>query len=97
LYSTRANDIVDGGAGSDTFVLDGGRNKYTVNPRDGAITVADLVGYYGADILRNVERLSFDDGAFIMYETQGFPAEAYRLYQVACKRTSNAGVLGYWI
>ena len=97
LYGTRTNDIVDGGAGIDTFVLEGRRNEYTVSLRDGAITVTDLVGYDGTDILRSVERLSFDDGAFISYETQGFPAEAYRLYQAAFDRTPDAGGLGYWI
>jgi serralysin len=97
LYGTRTNDIVDGGAGIDTFVLEGRRNEYTVSLRDCAITVTDLIGYDGADILRSIERLSFDDGAFISYETQGFPAEAYRLYQAAFDRTPDAGGLGYWI
>lgn len=97
LYGTRTNDIVDGGAGIDTFVLEGRRDEYTVTLRAGTITVTDLVGYDGTDQLRNVERLSFDDGAFISYETQGFPAETYRLYQAAFDRTPDTGGLGYWI
>lgn len=97
LYGTRTNDIVDGGAGIDTFVLEGRRDEYTVTLPAGTITVTDLVGYDGTDQLSNVERLSFDDGAFISYETQGFPAEAYRLYQAAFDRTPDTGGLGYWI
>lgn len=97
LYGTRVNDVVDGGAGIDTFVLEGRRAEYTVGVNGGAITLTDLLGYEGTDVLRNVERLSFDDGAFISFETQGFPAEAYRLYQAAFDRTPDQGGLGYWI
>lgn len=97
LYGTRSDDIVDGGAGIDTFVLEGYREEYTVSGKDGAITVTDLLGLDGIDTLRNVERLSFEGGDHISYETTGFPAEAYRLYQAAFDRTPDKGGLGYWI
>jgi len=97
LYGTRLDDLVDGGAGIDTFVLEGFRDEYRVSIDRGAITVVDLLGLEGTDTLRNVERISFDDGYFISYETSGFPAEAYRLYQAAFDRTPDKGGLGFWI
>ncbi|OIJ43619.1 DUF4214 domain-containing protein [Massilia timonae] len=97
LYGTRSDDIVDGGAGIDTFVLEGYREEYTVSVKNGAITVTDLLGLDGTDTLRNVERLSFEGGDYISYETMGFPAEAYRLYQAAFDRTPDKAGLGYWI
>lgn len=97
LYGTRANDIVDGGAGIDTFVLEGLREEYAVTVRDGVVTVVDLLGVEGLDTLHNVERLSFDGGAYISYETAGYPAEAYRLYQAAFDRSPDESGLGFWI
>jgi len=97
LIGTRADDSVDGGGGVDTFVLEGFRDEYRVSTQGGAVTIVDLLGLEGSDTLRNVERLSFDDGYFISYETSGFPAEAYRLYQAAFDRTPDKGGLGYWI
>jgi len=97
LYGTRSDDFVDGGAGVDTFVLEGYRDEYQVSVRGGTITVTDLLGLDGIDTLRNVERLSFEDGVYISYETTGFPAEAYRLYQAAFDRTPDQAGLGFWI
>lgn len=97
LIGTRSDDIVDGGADIDTFVLEGYRDEYTVSVRNGTITVSDLLGLDGVDTLRNVERLSFEGGDYISYETTGFPAEAYRLYQAAFDRTPDAAGLGFWI
>lgn len=97
LYGTRADDIVDGGAGVDTFMLEGRRDEYRVELAGGAVRVTDLLGYDGVDTLRNVERLSFDGGDWISFETSGYPAEAYRLYQAAFDRTPDAAGLGFWI
>ena len=97
LYGTRSDDIVDGGAGVDTFVLEGYRDEYAVSVRGGTITVSDRLGLDGVDTLRNVERLSFEDGVYISYETSGFPAQAYRLYQAAFDRTPDQVGLGFWI
>lgn len=76
MYGARPNDIIDGGAGIDTFVLEGRRDEFAVTLHAGTITVTGLVGQDSTDSLRNVERLSFDSGAFIPCETQDFPAEA---------------------
>jgi len=97
LYGTRSDDVVDGGAGVDTFVLEGYRDEYQVGVRGGTITVTDLLGLDGVDTLRNVERLSFEDGVYISWETTGFPAQAYRLYQAAFDRTPDQAGLGFWI
>ena len=97
LVGTRSDDIVDGGAGIDTFVLEGYRDEYAVSLKSGTITVTDLLGLDGVDTLRDVERLSFEGGDYISYETMGYPAEAYRLYQAAFDRTPDKVGLGYWI
>ncbi|WP_183407291.1 DUF4214 domain-containing protein [Massilia aurea] len=97
LYGTRSDDFVDGGAGIDTFWLEGYRDEYAVSVKNGTITVTDLLGLDGVDTLRNVERLSFEGGDVISYETTGFPAEAYRLYQAAFDRTPDKVGLGYWM
>lgn len=97
LYGTRSDDVVDGGAGIDTFVLEGFRDEYKVSLGGGAVTIVDLLGLEGTDTLRNVERISFDGGDFISFETSGFPAQAYRLYQAAFDRTPDKGGLGFWI
>lgn len=97
LYGTSRDDLVDGGAGVDTYVLDGRRDEYRVGVSNGTITIDDLLNYDGTDLLRNVERLSFDDGVYISFETTGFPAEAYRLYQAAFDRTPDKTGLGFWI
>jgi len=97
LVGTRSDDLVDGGAGVDTFVLEGYRDEYQVGVRGGTITVTDLLGLDGIDTLRNVERLSFEDGVYISYEKTGFPAEAYRLYQAAFDRTPDRSGLSFWI
>ena len=97
LYGTRSDDLVDGGAGVDTFVLEGYRDEYRVDVGNGTITVTDLLGLDGVDTLRNVERLSFEDGVCISFETAGFPAQAYRLYQAAFDRKPDEVGLGFWI
>lgn len=97
LYGTRSDDIVDGGAGIDTFVLEGFRDEYRVRVDNGTVTIVDLLGLEGTDTLHHVERLSFDNDTFISFETSGFPAEAYRLYQAAFDRTPDVGGLGFWI
>lgn len=97
ILGTSVDDIVDGGAGVDVFALGRQRELYSVTKKDGVITVADVEGLSGVDILTNVERIKFYGGNFMSWETDGIPAEAYRLYQAAFGRTPDKGGLGYWI
>jgi hypothetical protein len=52
--------------------------------------------FNAADTLQGVERIAFSD-VTISFETTGFAAEAYRLYQAAFGRTPDKGGLGYWV
>jgi len=97
IAGTHVDDIVDGGAGVDTFAVSRQREMYSVNKKDGVITVFDVEGLSGTDTLTNVERVQFFGGNYISWETTGIPAEAYRLYQAAFGRTPDKGGLGYWI
>lgn len=58
------NDTMDGGAGDDIAVFSGSIANYTINSLpDGSVSV---VGASGSDTIRNVERVQFDDGVFIL-------------------------------
>jgi len=59
------NDILIGGEGYDTATF-GGPNtnyKFTLN-YDGSVTVTDMVGWWGSDIISGIEALYFDNGTF---------------------------------
>jgi serralysin len=59
------NDILIGGDGYDTASFGGVSTNYifTLN-YDGSVTVTDLVGGWGSDIISGVEALYFDNGTF---------------------------------
>ena len=97
IAGTHVDDIVDGSAGVDTFVVSRQREMYSVTKKDGVITVYDVEGLSGTDTLTNIERVQFFGGNYISWETTGIPAEAYRLYQAAFGRPPDKGGLGYWI
>ena len=52
------NDLIDGGLGTDTAIFSGNYANYTLTYGTGEITI---VGADGSDILRNINRLQFDD------------------------------------
>jgi Ca2+-binding RTX toxin-like protein len=59
------DDLLDGGLGRDTALFSGNRAHYQiVRNQDGTVTVTDLVGEDGVDVLRNMEVLQFSDGTF---------------------------------
>jgi hypothetical protein len=96
LFATPDNDIVNGGAGLDTFVLQGNRARYTVVNKGGTLTISDKVDIGAVDTLQGVERLSFAD-TILSFETSGAAAQSYRLYKAAFDRAPDAVGLGYWI
>lgn len=93
--ATSASDGFDGGAGIDTVVFSGARAAYAfsaVLPGEWGVTSASG----GADVLRNVERMRFDD-VTVALDIQGDGGQAYRLYQAAFARQPDAKGLGDWI
>ena len=93
---TYSVDIVDGGAGLDTFSTFAPRAEYAVALEDGVVSLSHRDTPYEVDQLTNVERIWFSDG-YLSFETEGFVAEAYRLYQAAFDRKPDESGLGFWI
>jgi hypothetical protein len=100
LYSTAANDTIDGGGGVDTFYANGRQKSFSFSvSRDGAILITDLTGLGATDTLTNIERLRFDDISLAL-DTSGNAGQAYRVYKAAFNRDPMSGDkkgLGYWI
>ena len=93
--ATSASDGFDGGAGIDTVVFSGSRAAYSLSAiQAGEWVVTSASG--GTDVLRNVERMRFDDAA-VALDIQGHGGQAYRLYQAAFARQPDAKGLGDWI
>ena len=93
--ATSASDAFDGGAGIDTVVFSGSRAAYSLSAiQAGEWVVTSASG--GTDVLRNVERMRFDDAA-VALDIQGHGGQAYRLYQAAFARQPDAKGLGDWI
>ena len=62
LYSTSADDSIDGYVGIDTFYANGRSSNFNyVVLAKGTVSITDLSGIGGVDALSNVERIRFDD------------------------------------
>ena len=96
LYAGAGNETIDGGAGLDVLTYAGARARYSVVATADGFSVVDMSGNGGADSVRNVERLVFDD-AHVALDIQGVGGEVYRLYQAAFNRVPDSAGLGYWI
>ena len=55
------DDYIDGGEGQDTAIFDGQWQNYSIGLSDTTNTIRVMSSHEGADILANVETLSFDD------------------------------------
>ena len=67
FYGNGGNDIIVGGAGTDTAVYSGAEANYLVlNNGDGSFTITDTVGDEGSDTLIGIEQLQFSDGTSIL-------------------------------
>lgn len=90
-------DMIDGDAGHDTVVYDGIRSEYTVELQDnGMISVFDLNGE--VDVIRNVERFRFEDGALLYdeeIERQSLEM-VYRFYAAGLGRAADEDGLRFW-
>ncbi|WP_082551498.1 DUF4214 domain-containing protein [Massilia sp. Root351] len=96
LFGGRGDDYLNGGAGLDEAFYNGYRGEYSVLADGGQFWVNDEVGDEGLDLLMNVERLNFKDGA-VALDIDGNGGEAYRLYQAAFNREPDEVGLGFWM
>ena len=87
---------IDGGGGIDTVVYRGAKDAFALERGADGFHVTDHAGSGGADTLRNVERLVFDDGN-VALDVDGTAGQAYRLYQAAFDRAPDADGLAFWI
>ncbi len=97
LVGSAGNDLFDGRGGLDVVTYEVARSAFTAQANaGGAITVTKSGG--GQDVLTNVERLLFTDGA-MAFDTgaSGVAGQAYRMYQAAFDRAPDAVGLGFWI
>jgi serralysin len=61
LQPTPGNNVIDGGAGTDTVNYGGPRDNYAVVRDDSGFVVTARSGTDGIDLLRNVESIKFSD------------------------------------
>lgn len=94
LIGGAGNDILDGGAGHDIVRYSGSRADYTVTRDEDGMWLTSAAD--GLDLVNNVERIVFTDGA-IGFDDTGTGGQAYRVYQAAFARAPDAGGLGFWI
>ena len=84
---------IDGGSGIDSVLYRGAKNAFALDlGADGF----HVTGNGGADTLRNVERLVFDDGK-VALDIDDTAGQAYRLYQAAFDRAPDPDGLAFWI
>jgi hypothetical protein len=96
LTPRAANIAIDGGAGTDTVVINSARANFTLAKEVWGFGLTDKVGGGGHDALLNVERVQFSDG-WMALDVNGYAGEAFRLYQAAFGRPAEDAGLGYWI
>lgn len=86
--------VIDGGGGIDTVAYVGARSDYTITRSNGGNYTVQHNGFGDADVLVNVERVSFSNGNYAL-DVDGNGGQAYRLYQAAFNRAPDVGGLGY--
>ena len=96
LFGGDGNDQVDGGAGLDFARFTWRLADYRIVQEGGTVTVTNLAGADGADVLTGVERLIFNDRVYAL-DVDGNAGSVYRLYQAAFDRKPDDGGLSYWI
>lgn len=90
------SQLISGGAGLDTLVLSGTAASYKVSASGSAISLTDVGGNGGSDLLTGVERLTFSDGAMAL-DTLGNAGSIYRLYSAMFNRAPDEAGIGFWI
>ena len=87
----RGDDIVTGGAGLDTVVINSTVVAATIT-KDSTWTIVDSAD--GRDQLSAIERIEFTDGT-VALDTAGTAGQTYRLYQAAFDRTPDTPGLAH--
>jgi hypothetical protein len=85
------DDIITGGAGLDTVVINSTVIAATIT-QDGSWTIVDSAD--GRDQLSTVERIEFTDGTLAL-DTSGSAGQTYRLYQAAFGRAPDTPGLSH--
>jgi Domain of unknown function (DUF4214)/RTX calcium-binding nonapeptide repeat (4 copies) len=103
FYSSKGNDVLDGGDGTDGVTFRGKSSDFRVEKagsnwlvRD---TRTDVNVSQGEDTLTGVERVGFEDKVLAL-DTEGVAGKAYRVYKAAFNRDPMSGDtkgLGFWI
>jgi hypothetical protein len=88
-----SGNVIDGGGGLDTLVLNGHRDMYYLTP---TTTGMSIYGNGVNEWVTNVERLQFTNG-YVGLDIHGDSGMAYRIYQAAFDRAPDSGGLGFWI
>jgi hypothetical protein len=98
MTASLSGALLDGGAGLDTVCYNQPLSYATSVTRntDGSFSLSDYSRVGQADVLTNVERVLFTNGARAL-DVDGVGGQAYRLYQAAFARTPDSAGLGYWI
>lgn len=97
LVAGAGNQIIAGGAGADTLVLSGAKASYQLSDSNGTLTITDLVGDGGTDVLNSVERITFADSGLAFDSDDGTAGSIYRLYSAMFNRAPDDPGMGYWL
>lgn len=98
LTGTTANNGIDGGGGIDMVRYSGERIAFSVQKTGDGFTVGGA--FSGTDMLVDVERIEFNDGAtrsWLALDIDGNGGQAYRMFEAALNRAPKAAGVGFWI
>lgn len=93
FFATTGDDAIKGGAGTDTFHVQGRRADYLVESAGACISLSGPADF---DSLYGVERIAFLDGTLLFDFQKPADALVYRLYQAAFARTPDEGGFIFW-
>jgi len=91
----RAQDGADGLASAEARIA-GYRNGYTIENRDGTVTVASKTDARDVHVFPGVALVKFFD-KWTSFDVDGSSGRIYRMYQAAFHRRPDAAGLGFWI
>jgi hypothetical protein len=94
--SMPGNQLIVGNVGLTTLDVSGKLASYALAATGSAVTLTDLSGNGGVDLLVDVDRLIFSDGALAL-DTLGSTGSVYRIYSAMFNRAPDMAGLGYWM
>lgn len=99
LVGNAGDDIIEGGDGIDTAIYRGVRSEYAVNQEGSSENrlISDANSDRdGSDTLSSIERILFEDGAYIFDVTGAFADYTYALYAASLTRTPDEAGFRFW-